>query len=161
MREIKQKEIEEMARVIDDRMLEARGYLGSMNRGEGHWIAEKLIEQGYRNCKDKVVLSKEELAERWIDLLVEFDEIGFEPTTLPPNDMSVEEYTAFYKDKLLMCLAHERKETAREFTEKLKRHFYNTLPNYTNISYEEFIKVNGICQDIDKLAKQYKVEIKE
>lgn len=54
------KEIEEIAKLIDDRLIEARNWLGSMNRGEGYWIATALHNAGYRNVKDKVVLSKEE-----------------------------------------------------------------------------------------------------
>lgn len=57
----KEKQIEEMAKVIDDRLIEARGYLGSMNRGEGYWIAQKLVEHYQPKLpKDSVVLSREE-----------------------------------------------------------------------------------------------------
>lgn len=45
----KEKQIKEMAKVIDDRLIEARGYLGSMNKGEGYWIAQKLIEHTSQN----------------------------------------------------------------------------------------------------------------
>lgn len=37
----KQEQIEEMAKVIDDRLIEARCWLSSMNRGEGYWISGK------------------------------------------------------------------------------------------------------------------------
>ena len=53
--------IEEMAKIIDDRLLEANGWLGSMNKGEGHWIAQKLIEHYQpKLSKDSVVLPKSE-----------------------------------------------------------------------------------------------------
>ena len=48
----KEKQIEEMAKIIDDRLLEARNWIGSMNKGEGYWIADKLVEQGYRKLDD-------------------------------------------------------------------------------------------------------------
>lgn len=40
----KQEQIEKMAKIIDDRLIEANLWLGSMNKGKGYWIAEKLIE---------------------------------------------------------------------------------------------------------------------
>ena len=57
----KEKQIEEMAKDIDDRLIEARGWLGSMNRGKGYWIAQKLIEHYQPKLpEDSVVLSREE-----------------------------------------------------------------------------------------------------
>ena len=61
----KDKIIEEMAKVIDDRLIEARCWLGSMNRGEGYWIAQKLIEHYQPKLpEDSVVLSREELEKK-------------------------------------------------------------------------------------------------
>ena len=57
----KQEQIEQMAKIIDDRLIEANLWLGSMNKGKGYWIAEKLIE--YYQPKlpiNSVVLLKEE-----------------------------------------------------------------------------------------------------
>ena len=57
----KQEQIEQMAKIIDDRLIEANLWLGSMNKGKGYWIAEKLVE--YYQPKlpiDSVVLLKEE-----------------------------------------------------------------------------------------------------
>ena len=57
----KQEQIEEMAKIIDDRLTEANLWLGSMNRGKGYWIAEKLVEHYQPKLpKDSVVLSREE-----------------------------------------------------------------------------------------------------
>lgn len=57
----KDKSIKEMAKVIDDRLIEARGWLGSMNRGKGYWIAQKLVEHYQPKIpEDSVVLSREE-----------------------------------------------------------------------------------------------------
>ena len=98
--------------------------------------------------KDSVVLSREVLNERWIDLLTEFDEMGFEPTTLPPNDMSVEEYTAFYKDRLLMCLAKASKETTEKILNKV----------YWLVAQKDVINV---LTRIKEIATREGVEIKE
>lgn len=36
--------IEEMANIIDKRLIEANNVLGSMNKGKGYWLAQKLVE---------------------------------------------------------------------------------------------------------------------
>lgn len=57
----KQEQIEEMAKIIDDRLTEANLWLGSMNKGKGYWIAEKLIEHYQPKLpEDSIVLSREE-----------------------------------------------------------------------------------------------------
>lgn len=60
----KEQQIEEMAKVIDDRLIEARVWLGSMNRGKGYWIAQKLVENYQPKLPEySVVLSREEYDE--------------------------------------------------------------------------------------------------
>ena len=57
------KMIEEMAELIDQRLMLARGVLGSMNKGAGYWVAEALVNLGYQKLpKDSVVLSADEFA---------------------------------------------------------------------------------------------------
>ena len=57
----KEKLIEEMAKIIDDRLIEASGVIGSMNNGKGYWIAQKLVENYQPKLpEDSVVLSREE-----------------------------------------------------------------------------------------------------
>lgn len=48
----KEQQIEKMAKVIDERLLEANLVLGSMNKGKGYWIAEDLINKGYRKKEE-------------------------------------------------------------------------------------------------------------
>ena len=159
----KEKAIEEMAKCYKCESYLYRGdvrncqYLRDGKMCERYKIAEDIYNAGYRKIPDgAVVLSGREFNERWIDLLTEFDEMGFEPTTLPPKDMSVEEYTAFYKDKLLMCLAKARKETAREFEEKL-----NILIN-NNEDFNRGVfgwSTEEIKTLTNELAKQFGCEI--
>lgn len=52
-----EKEIEEMARALKEEKLYAL-----INKTSYIQSAKNLIEQGYRNCKDKVVLTREEYA---------------------------------------------------------------------------------------------------
>ena len=72
----KQEQIEEMAKIIDDRLIEANLWLGSMNKGKGYWIAEKLIEHYQPKLpKDSVVLSREEyemLANQYKNLEIKY-----------------------------------------------------------------------------------------
>ena len=131
----KEKQIEEMAKIIyeTDCAVESCEYVSEcvkkgipFSRINTQLFintkqAESIYEQGYRDCKDKIVIPREAFEEKWIDLLTEFDEMGFEPTTLPPQNMSVEEYTAFYKSKLLMCLATAAKGAA----DKILNDLYN------------------------------------
>ena len=56
-----ERQVEEMAKIIDDRLIEARNWLGSMNRGEGYWIAQELIKHYQPKLPEgSVVLTKEE-----------------------------------------------------------------------------------------------------
>lgn len=125
-------------------------------------VAEHLVRKGWiKPDENAVVLMGTEKEERFIDLLVEFDEMGFEPTTLPPQDMSVEEYTAFYKNKLLHTFAtgikNSRKETAEKFAEKVSQAIVdNTYPYFdkngkpVNIwrAIVGYDKIDEICKEI-------------
>jgi hypothetical protein len=66
--------IEEMAKIIDDRLIEANNYLGSMNKGEGYWIAQKLVEH-YRPKipEDSVVINGSKLAKLVEEVRQEFE----------------------------------------------------------------------------------------
>ena len=58
------KMIEEMAKVIDDRLIEANNYFGSMNKGTGYWIAQKLVEHYQPKIPEgSVVLTEDEVYE--------------------------------------------------------------------------------------------------
>lgn len=49
-----QKRIEEMAKIIEERRLEARVTVGSLNEGAGMWYARDLYVKGYRKQSDTV-----------------------------------------------------------------------------------------------------------
>lgn len=114
------KEIEEIAKLIDDRLIEARNWLGSMNRGEGYWIATALHNAGYRNCKDKVVLTRAEY-----------------------NDLKGLEER--FDDYLIKEIKETRKETAREIFAKLqgigKLHTEFDWNDYLEIDVDDFYKL--------------------
>lgn len=120
--------IEEMARTICGRYnnggCEVDGYVCNY-KCTSYEEAQRLYNAKCRIIPENaVVMTSDVPYESFIDLLTEFDEMGFEPTTLPPPDMSVEEYTAFYKNKLLHIVSNTiskaRKEMAEKFAEKFK-----------------------------------------
>ena len=48
-----------------------------------------------------IIIKEKLMNDRLLDLLIEFDEMGFEPTALPPPGMSAEEYAQNWKSELL------------------------------------------------------------
>ena len=127
--------IEEMAKIIDDRLLEARGWLGSMNRGEGYWIAQKLVEHYQPKLpEDSVVLSKKE----YVDLKASNFNYGVEQ--------------GIATGKILGS-----KETAEKFIVEMKAS--ESLSTLLDVEWEVFYEM--ICNDMYKIAKQFGVEIKE
>ena len=116
-----QKQIEKMAKIIDDRLIEARGWLGSMNRGEGYWIAQKLVEHYQPKLpEDSVVLSKEEFSKALTD-----------------NFNMGKKEAQFYSERV--AIPTTRKETA----EKIYT-FVNSLGTHNWERFEEFIKQFGV-----------------
>jgi hypothetical protein len=49
---MRDKQIEEMAKVYDEARLKARETLGSMNKGEAMWYSEAFYNAGYRKIYD-------------------------------------------------------------------------------------------------------------
>ena len=107
----KQEQIEEMAKIIDDRLVEANLWLGSMNKGKGYWIAEKLVE--YYQPKlpiDSVVLSREEY-----NLLINIKKF-FETAD---SEISAGNLLIYLKE----FKKEEREETAEKIYTKIKNSF--------------------------------------
>lgn len=82
------------------------------------------------------------------DLLIDFDEMWFEPTAICPNP---EEYARAWKKSLIKAIEDERKKTAKEI-----------LSNFLNVIHEghagnDFVVV--YVSDIKNLAKCYGVEV--
>ena len=107
----KQEQIEQMAKIIDDRLTEANLWLGSMNKGKGYWIAEKLVEHYQpKLSEDSVVLSKEEYEDykKHVDNCVEEYHRGQHEAEL------------YYKN---IQIPRECKETAKKIYTKIKDSF--------------------------------------
>lgn len=133
----KQQQIEEMAKVIDDRLIEARGWLGSMNRGKGYWIAQKLVENYQPKLpEDSVVLSREERQARDYECY----NLGYEVAHKEMLKDCIE------SNKKAKQIGYEKgsKETAKEILQ--------LLYSYPHEYHEK---------KIIEIAKQYGVEVEE
>ena len=135
----KEKQIEEMAKHIDDRLIDARGYLGSMNKGEGYWIAQKLVEHYQPKLpEDSVVLSREELNKNYVQR--ELYEHSIKYRCLPP------EFGKIVNEAKLQS----RKETAEKIYSRAKaivnatKHIVQGKPYLHLDALKEIIKSCGV-----------------
>lgn len=149
-------------------------------------VANCVINLGYRKIPEgSVVITGKETDECLEDLLIEFDEMSFYPSTTVPNP---DEYSRDYKKRLIYAIGQRdkeqlkdciesnkvveertRKETAREIF-KAVFEACNTEINACKVDladnggkYWEG-KLNGIrdtIADIMNVAKQYGVEVQE
>ncbi len=106
--------------------------------------AERAIKAGYRKIPENaVVLTGTETDERLLDLLVDFDEMGFFPATTCPNP---EEYAKEWKRKLIYAIGQLVNEKVGKFAERVKMAFY--------YEFDEIIpsimadKIDEICKEI-------------
>ena len=139
----KQEQIDEMAKIIDDRLIEANLWLGSMNKGKGYWIAEKLIEHYQPKLpKDSVVLSKEEYEDykKHVDNCIEEYYRG------------QHEAEVYYKN---IQISRERKETAEKILNDLVKNCQYTF----NIDGKPIVELDG--DFVLNAAKSYGIKIKE
>ena len=127
-----QEQIEEMAKIIDDRLIEARGWLGSMNKGEGYWIAQKLVEHYQPKLpEDSVVLSREEYeqhANEYKNLSIKYDQVSDKYRLCKDAN-----------EKLKQKAISASKETAKKIYT-----FVNSFGTHNWERFEEFIKQFGV-----------------
>ena len=139
MNEIEKKEIEEMARVVSMNCGECDTckFLGkATNKIDciDFFAANELYEQGYRQCKDKVVLSREEYEEMIADIKVS-------------------------KEKLARIIDSAKDKARKETAEKILKEilFVKSVKGWQeNKQLVEF--GNRIVDKIEELAKQFGVE---
>ena len=150
MNENKQKEIEEMARVIKEaneisciRTCDNCEYYEDDIKCISFGQAIALHNAGYRNCKDKVVLTEEEYAElKQAKTLLELRE----ETIKYLEDANIR----YAKALELKVNEKERQETAREIIAKVKEKMKKV---------DGAIALNYAIAVIEELAKQYGVEV--
>ena len=144
----KEKQIEEMAKLIDDRILEANAWIGSMNKGEGYWIAQELVKHYQPKLpKDSVVLSREEYEILTKDIEHPTDEVL--KKLIVGKNMLVEKAI---------------EDTRKEMAEKIlnTEFFIFEIENRSEEYQKGYMQaVRECCSRKDELAKQLGVEIKE
>lgn len=128
----KDKIIEEIAKVIDDRLIEANNYFGSMNKGTGYWLAQKLVEYYQPKLPEGAVAVPKDL---WEEHIVHYDKM-------------------FENIK-----QQARKETAKEILRDIK---YEIEDRNGAMLEEDFPVDATILQEVlNEIAKQYGVEVEE
>lgn len=122
---------------------------------DGYWqckvyelCADELIKRGYGDVseyKAEIERLHSNTPQPLKDLLVEFDEMGFAPTTVCPNP---DKYATEWRDRLVNCVNDATKQAQTDVLNKLK----------TNLSKSDDFM--DICSwHIDKLIKEVQNEI--
>ena len=133
----KQKQIEDLTALIDS--------FNIRTIKQAKYVAEYIVDKlNYRKIPEgAVVLMGTETEQRFEDLMVAFDEMGFMPYTTHPFP---EEYVETWKQRLIFVFGQLRKETAEKFAERVKMAFY--------YEFDELIpsimadKIDEICKEI-------------
>jgi endonuclease V-like protein UPF0215 family len=165
------KEIEEMAKVISD------NYCEMFNDGQGQDCgldcdvcrARRLHEQGYRQCKDKIMLTREEFEKIYNQARNEmacaivravFDEIDWSKDT-----KTFETYILNLANEYSMLETIEeeiRKDTAeKDFNTIIKALEIKKASIITHYGVKESVGADVAIRTVKELAKQFGVEIKE
>lgn len=143
----KDKQIEEMAEIIRVNCGECNTckYLDELHCAD-LLSAEELYNAGYRKITENaVVLTGMETEQRFEDLMVAFDEMGFMPNTTHPFP---EEYVETWKQRLIFVFGQLRKETAEKFAPLRKYmwdrfHHYHDIRNKAEADYKKCKDENG------------------
>lgn len=144
----KEEQIEEMAKIIDDRLIEANCWLGTMYKGIGRWIAQKLVEHYQPKLpKDTVTLSMEEyemLANKYKNLEISY-------SNLCDNYRLCKDANKTLKQNVITT----RKETAKKILDDLVKNCQYTF----NIDGKPIVELDG--DFVLNAAKSYGIKIKE
>lgn len=143
----KQKQIEELAKDLYGEIDYDVNYYSGDNYSEVNFnyieTAKNIVEKGWVKIPENaVVLMGTETEQRFEDLMVAFDEMGFMPNTTHPFP---EEYVETWKQRLIFVFGQLRKETAEKFAEKVKMAFY--------YHFDELIP-SIMAKDIDEICKE-------
>lgn len=143
--------IEQMARIIDDRLLEASGVIGSMNNGKGYWIAQKLVEHYQPKIPEgAVVLTEEELYDKGYrkvckPVIRNGEVVGF---------VNGADYVP--KNLFIFGLSQARKETAEKIYYKAEK-----KAHFKDGGYYDKDRYYLDMEDLKEILQQFGVEIKE
>lgn len=139
----KQKQIEEMDEIA---------LKNTMSYTCAKQIAMNFYNAGYRKINEGVVvLAGTAKEEHFVDLLTEFDEMGFYPLTTCAN---AEEYTKDWKRRMLYAIGQLRKETAEEFAEKARLKTIMVAKPLNGFVIGNDIEEAIFLSDIDEICKE-------
>ena len=142
------KQIEEIKRTLEIAMCQDLPFIDSCELG-----AKALYNQGYRNCKDKVVLTKEDYESKLKKIKRYEGEREYISKTMLDNTRKFAELTIDFENMLDDVYELAAKETAREFAQTLISLFWEEEEG-------EMIRrkdVQGVIRDV--LRASYKVEV--
>lgn len=152
----KQKQIEEMIDIQRKNCL-GKGICDCVDADCNACSALAFYTAGYRKIPEgAVVLTGMETEQRFEDLMVAFDEMGFMPNTTHPFP---EEYVETWKQRLIFVFGQLRKETADKFAERLKfkleKHTRKIMrEDYQQGAYIYMVESSDIETCIDEIAKE-------
>ena len=153
----KQKQIEEMAKVIESvKLYGIDNYGRKISHDSVLELAKYLVEQGYRKIPEgSVVLSKEELYYNGYrkvckPAIKNGEVVGF---------VNGADYVP--KNLFLFAISQARKETAEEFAEKLENGIDNLDIILHEDNDEQYVSINQLLKYMDEIAKQFGVEVEE
>ena len=116
-------------------------------------VAEHLVRKGWIKPSDNAaVLTEFESFGAIEDLLTEFDEMGFTPTTLHPYPNA---YASNWKLRLAWAIGQVRKETAEKFAAMAKQKAH---PTYVNIDDNPRKDSFVLLSEIDEILKEFMEE---
>lgn len=145
----KQKQIDEMARVLTP--CPRNTCVGCGMECIDYRMAKAIYNAGYRKITENaVVLTGTETEQRFEDLMVAFDEMGFMPNTTHPFP---EEYVETWKQRLIFVFGQVRKETAERFAEMAKNKAGKQTMRMNGVEIYECTTYTLSSVDIDEICK--------
>lgn len=146
----------EIKRIIDDR---CEAELGQVHANSKDGKVTKTVDTSliardiYKYLTENaVVLNATETTEYLIDLLVDFDEMSFCPTTLTPNP---DEYAIEWKQKLIYAIDQANKETA----EKILKDMFNEILSIENCYKKQESKIYSIHEEKESIVYKMTVDL--
>lgn len=123
--------------------------------GGGEDCAELLYNAGYGDVseyKAKIERLQSNTPQHLKDLLIEFDEMGFAPTTVCPNP---DKYATEWRDRLVNCVNNATKQAQIDVLNELKKKTHNYYPSIDSYCISQHVV---LVRDIDELIKEIENE---
>ena len=115
--------------------------------------AEALYNAGYGDVseyKAEIERLHSNTPQHLKDLLIEFDEMGFAPTTVCPNP---DKYATEWRDRLVNCVNDATKQAQTDVLNELKNKTHNYYPSIDSYCVSQHVV---LVKDIDKMMRALK-----